>query len=313
MSSAEIPFPQESAATARAGIVAVVGAANVGKSTLINTILGEKVSIVSPVAQTTRNVVRAILTEPRGQLVFMDTPGVHKAKYDLGRMMNRMARAAAEGVDAVLLVFDVTRPPREEDEGWMRRLMREEQEAPVLAVLNKVDRKPVHADAYPERWTAVAEEKQSLRTAEWISVSGMTGQGVDALTERLFGMIPVGPLLFPSDVLTDYPRKLNMADVVREQYATRLKQELPHDVAVWIENVDDSGETWTADGTVYVNRHSQKGIVLGAKGRLLKIVTTEAEKELAEMYGRRVKLRLWVKVEKDWNRNFWMLKKLGYA
>lgn len=297
----------------RAGIVAVVGAANVGKSTLINAVLGEKVSIVSPVVQTTRNIVRAILTEPRGQLVFMDTPGVHKAKYDLGRMMNRMARAAAEGVDVVLLVLDATRPPREEDEGWIRRLMREDQEASVLALLNKSDRKPEHADAYRQLWTSVAEEKQATRSAEWMAASGLTGQGVDALTARLFDLVPEGPLLFPADVLTDYPRQLNMADVVREKYAHRLKDELPHDVAVFIEGVEEGEKQWTVRGTVYVNRHSQKGIVLGAKGKLLKTVTAEAEKELSEMYGLRVKVELWVKVEKDWNRNFWMLQKLGYA
>ncbi len=304
---------QAEPATTRAGMVAVVGSANVGKSTLINAILGEKVSIVSPVVQTTRNVVRAILTESRGQLVFMDTPGVHKAKYDLGRMMNRMARAAAEGVDAVLLVFDASRPPREEDEGWIRRLMRAEHEGRTLALLNKADRDPRHAEAYRRLWVSVAEEKQSAHTAEWMSASGLTGQGVESLTTHLFSLMPLGPLLFPADVLTDYPRQLNMADVVREKYAHRLKQELPHDVAVWIEKVEEGEKQWTAHGTVYVNRHSQKGIVLGAKGSLLKTVTAEAEKELAEMYGRRVKLVLWVKVEKDWNRNFWMLKKFGYA
>ncbi len=297
----------------RSGIVAVVGAANVGKSTLINTIVGEKVSIVSPVVQTTRNVIRAILTEPRGQLVFMDTPGVHKAKYDLGRMMNKMARTAADGVDAVLLVLDAARPPREEDEGWMRRLMRPEQEAPVLIVLNKADRGAEHARAYRERWAAVAREKNSDRTAEWMPASALTGDGVAPLTDRLFSLMPVGPLLFPDDVLTDFPRQLNMADVVREKYARRLQQELPHDLAVWIEGVEEESTQWTARGTVYVNRHSQKGIVLGAKGKLLKTVTSEAERELSEMYGRRVKLVLWVKVEKDWNRNYWMLKKLGYA
>ncbi len=296
-----------------AGIVAVVGAANVGKSTLINAMVGEKVSIVSPVVQTTRNVVRAIRTEPRGQLVFMDTPGVHKAKYDLGRMMNRMARATAEGVDVVLLMLDRARPPREEDEGWMRRLMRPDQDAHVIALLNKADVPKDHEKAYRDLWESVATEKGSDRKPEWMSGSGRTGLGVDALTAQLFARVPAGPNLFPDDMLTDYPRKLNMADIVREKYVTRLKEELPHAIAVWIEEIEERADKWHVQGTVYVDKHSQKGIVLGAKGRLLKTATAEAEKELSEMYGLPVKLKLWVKVEKDWTRNFWMLKKLGYA
>lgn len=297
----------------RAGIVAVVGATNVGKSTLVNALVGEKVSIVSPVVQTTRNMVRAIGTEPRGQLVFIDTPGVHKAQFDLGRMMNKMARGAAEGVDVVLFVMDAARPPRDEDEGWMRRLLRPDAEALVVAVLNKSDLAPDHVAAYRDRWAAVAEEKGTDRQPHWCSVSGRTGEGMAALQTRLFALVPPGPHLFPADIVTDYPRKLNIADVVREKYACHLHDELPHALAVWVETIEEKDARWVAQGTVYVDRHSQKGIVLGAKGRLLKRVTHEAEQELAEMYGHRVKLKLWVKVEKDWRRNFWMLKKLGYA
>ena len=303
----------ETQAPARSGIVAVVGSANVGKSTLINALVGEKVTIVSPVAQTTRNIVRAILSEPRGQLVFMDTPGVHKAKYDLGRMMNRMARGATEGVDVVMWVIDAARPPREEDEGWMRRLMRPDQEAHVLAVLNKIDVDRDYTADYRAGWAALATEKGIERAPEWLPVSGLRGDGLTELRDRLFTLMPVGPLLFPEDILTDYPRKLNIADVVREKYAYRLKDELPHAIAVWIEEIEEGDKKWTAHGTVYVDRHSQKGIVLGAKGRLLKTVTREAEQDLAEMYGHPVRLKLWVKAEKDWTRNFWMLKKLGYA
>lgn len=296
----------------RAGIVALVGAANVGKSTLMNRILGEKVSIVSPVAQTTRNVIRAILSESRGQLVFMDTPGVHRAKYDLGRLMNRMARNAVEGVDVVCAVCDVTRPPREEDEGWMRRLCRVEQDATVIMVLNKIDAKSNHTPEYQQCWSAVAKEKNSEQQPVWIETSGLTGNGVGELVDTLFPHVPKGPALFPDDILTDYPRKWNMSDVIREKYVPHLKQELPHAIAIWIESIEE-GDTWVAEGTVYVDRSSQKGIVLGAKGRLLKQVERESSAELTEMYGRPVKVKLWVKVEKDWSRNFWVLRKLGYA
>jgi GTP-binding protein Era len=133
------------------------------------------------------------------------------------------------------------------------------------------------------------------------------------LLDTLFETVPAGPPLFPDDILTDYPRKLNMADVIREKLFYRLHEELPHAIAVWIENIDEGDKKWMVDATIYVERHSQKGIVIGEKGRLLKWVREQAEKELYEMYGVRFKLKLWVKVEKNWRKNFWMLKKFGYA
>jgi GTPase len=301
-----IPTP-----TARCGLVAIVGRANVGKSTLLNSILEEKVSIVSPVAQTTRTLVRAILTEPRGQLVFLDTPGVHKAAHDLGRTMNRIARDSIAGVDIVLLVLDASEAPREEDAGWMSRLMGDE--AHCVALLNKADRKPGHAAEFRELWGGLAFERKSAKTPEWVAASGLTGQGVPELVDLLFRTVPEGPLLFPGNILTDYPRKLNIADVVREKYFAVLREELPHAMAVEIETVDEKEDGWKAAGSILVEKDSQKGIVLGGKGRLLKRVRQEAEKELAEMYGRPVSLDLWVKVEKGWSRNYWMLKRLGYV
>lgn len=293
------------------GLVAVVGRANVGKSTLLNTIVGEKVSIVSPVAQTTRSMVRAILTEPRGQLAFLDTPGVHKASYDLGRMMNRTARAAVEGVDAVLLVTDASLPPHQEDEGWIRRLV--QHDAPCIIALNKADSGMTHGDEFKKLWQGICAEKTSAKTAEWITVSGLTGNNVGELVSLLFRTVPEGPHLFPDDILTDFPRKLAIADIVREKYFQLLKDELPHELAVEIDKIDEKDDRWEAHGTIFVNKHSQKGIVIGTKGRLLKKVREASEKEIAEMYGRPVSLELWVKEEKNWNRNYFFLKRLGYA
>ena len=292
------------------GIVALVGRANVGKSTLLNALLGEKVSIVSPVAQTTRTRIRGILTEPRGQLVFLDTPGVHRAAHDLGRVMNRVARASIEGVDVVLLVLDGSSPPREEDVGWVQRLARET--IPFLMVLNQSDRPRQAHQEYRDAWAKLAAERTAT-PPEWFIVSAQTGAGLSGLTDRLFRLVPVGPLLFPPDVLTDYPRKLNMADVIREKFFHVLKEELPHVLAVEIEDVNEGEDHWEARGTVFVQKSSQKGIVLGNKGRLLKKVLREAEKDLAEMYGRPVALDVWVKVDPHWSRNFWMLKRLGYV
>lgn len=304
----------EPSQTIRSGMIAVIGAANVGKSTLVNAMVGEKVTIVSPVVQTTRNLVRAILTEPRGQLVFLDTPGVHKAKQDLGKLMNRMARGAADGVDVILLVLDGARPPREEDEGWMRRLLRPDSEGQVIFAVNKCDKEQDYKNEYEAVWNSLMKEKQRQRSAEWCRISAATSEGVEPLIACLFERVPPGPYLFPADVLTDYPRNLAISDMIREKYVVQLKDELPHAIAIAIDNIDEvSNGGWQIKGTVYVNRPSQKGIVLGAKGRLLKSVSQAAAKELSEIYERPVQISLWVKCEKDWARNFWMLKKLGYA
>jgi GTP-binding protein Era len=292
-------------------MVAIVGRANVGKSTLLNRLLGEKVSIVSPVAQTTRRLIRGILNEPRGQLVFLDTPGVHVASYDLGHVMNRTARAAIEGVDVVLLVLDGSTAPRREDEGWMRRLLF--QDVPVVALLNKCDQGTDHIAAYQQRWASVAKEKQSAKQADWLRASAATGEGVVGLVSRLFELAPVGEQLFPADILSDYPRKLAVGDVVREKYFHELRAELPHTLAVEIENIEEGPAGWLAKGSVLVEKPSQKPILLGAKGRLFKKVIAAAEQDLAEMYGVAVKLELWIRVEKNWQKNFWILKRLGYV
>ena len=299
------------APSGRAGMVAVVGRASVGKSTFVNAVFEEKVSIVSDIPQTTRTLVRGILTEPRGQLVLLDTPGVHKAEYDLGRLMNRVARASVEGVDAVLLMLDASTSPRIEDDGWIRRLLRET--VPVLAVLNKSDVPQGHADEYRKLWETIAAEKQSTKTAEWVEISARTRDGVDQLVSRLFELLPPGPLLFPAEMLTDHPRKINMADIIREKYFGKLQDELPHSLAIEVETVEEKPDEWIVHGTILVERSSQKGIVIGHKGRLLRRVCESAGRELSEMYGIPVTLDLWVKVEKDWTKNFWILKRLGYA
>jgi len=295
----------------RSGIVAVVGRANVGKSSLVNHLLQEKISIVSPVAQTTRNLIRGVLTEERGQVVFLDTPGVHKAVRDLGRLMNKIARASTEGVDVVLLVLDGSEPPRMEDEGWMRRIARD----PCFTVfaLNKEDlHAKRHAD-YRALWQSIADETQTQQQPHWIATSAETGTGTAELLDALMARLPLGPLLFPSDVLTDFPRQQIIADVVREKYLRRLTDELPHCLAVWIDEVDEEDGAWLAHGKIYVQRPSQKGIVIGKKGRLFKWVVREATQELSEIYDRDVRLDLIVTVEKNWDRNFWILRRLGYA
>jgi GTP-binding protein Era len=296
----------------RTGVIAVTGRTNVGKSTLLNALLGEKVSIVSDTVQTTRNIIRAILTEPRGQIVFLDTPGVHKAVGELGKNLNKMARSSVNGADAVLLVLDASSRPWQEDDGWMRRLIKEG--TPHIILLNKADLGTGYAADYRALWSRIAEEKQTACPPPvWLEASALTGDGLPALTEALFAMLPEGPPLFPEEMLTDYPLKLNIGDVIREKLFERLHDELPHCIAVWVETIAEGDAGWQIDADIYVERSSQKGIVIGEKGRLLKTVKYRAEKELTEMYGLPIQLTLWVKVEKDWRKNFWILRKLGYA
>lgn len=295
------------------GMVAIVGRANVGKSSLVNAILGEKVSIVSPIAQTTRSAVRGILTDERGQLVFMDTPGVHRAQSGLGQAMNKVARASIEGVDVVLLVLDASATAYEEDRGWISRLLREE--CPVVVALNKMDvvKGELPAD-WPAVWRQIAAEKGVTKEAEWFHISATTGKGVPNLVQRLLERMPAGPLLFPEDMLSDYPRKLAIADIIREKLFGYLREELPHAVAVWVESIveaEDGG--WDIDAKIYIMKDSQKGIVLGEKGRMLRKVKRSSEGELKAVYERPVRVNLWVKVEKNWNENFWLLKKFGYV
>ncbi len=314
------------AASGKAGLIAIVGRANVGKSSLINAILEEKVSIVSPVVQTTRNVVRGILTEPRGQLVFLDTPGVHKAGSDLGKLMNRMARASVEGCDLVLLVLDASEPPRDEDRGWMTRLQRAG--LPVIAVLNKCDLGPGRAESFRRAWQESAARGVAGQAAAegaappspepvpeplWLETSAVNGIGVTELVTLLFDRMPVGPYLFPEDVLTDYPRRLAIADVIREKLFGVLREELPHAVAVWVEKFEEGDQDWQVKAVIYVNKPSQKGIIIGTKGRLLRKIKRSSSAELTALYGHPVEVDLWVKIEKDWNKNFWLLKKFGYT
>lgn len=297
---------------AKAGTVALVGRANVGKSTLMNRLLGEKVSIASPVAQTTRLLIRGVLSDPRGQAVLVDSPGIRKAPTELGRALNRLARLATDGVDAVVLVVDGAEAPRDEDEGWMLKLAR--QDVPWLVAVSKCDIEKAHAGAYEALWQQAAADAggEARAPVAWVCVSGETGAGCQDLVGRIFDALPAGDPLFPPDVLTDLPRSLAVADIIREKFYARLQDELPHALAVQVDRLTEKGEDWEIDALVYVDKPSQKGIVIGEKGRLIRAVTRAAQKEIRATFDCRPTLRLWVKVERNWSSNVWILKQLGY-
>lgn len=293
----------------KAAIVGVVGRTNAGKSTLVNALVGEKVSIVSPVEQTTRNTVRGIVSDPRGQLVLVDTPGLHKAEGPLGRLLNGMARASSAGTDILCLVFDASNAPQMEDEGWMARVVREKPEKCVF-VLNQCDKSPFFETMYHDSWAAAHGDCGVSPT--WVKVSAKTGEGLAVLADALYGMAEPGPALFDDDIVTDYPRKLAIADVVREKLLARLFQEIPHEIGVAVKDIAERNGVWDVNVAIYVNKPSQKGMVIGSGGRTLKYARKAAEPELSDMFGVKVRLELWVKVEQNWMKNDRLLSEMGY-
>ena len=306
----------------RSAMVGVVGRTNAGKSTIVNRMVGEKVTIVSPVEQTTRNTIRGIVADARGQLVLLDTPGLHKAVGPLGKLLNGMARASSAGTDILCVVFDASHEPQLEDEGWMARVAKERPEKCVF-VLNKCDSSPFYETMFRDLWKDVvsrplpakysATHAQSAFEPAWVKSCGTRPGGCDALMDILFDLAPEGPPLFPEDIVTDYPRKLAIADVVREKLLQRLHDELPHEIGVVVSDIhEDRKRGWDAAVTVYVNRQSQKGIVIGPGGRLIKAVRQSAEPELSDMFGVKVRLEIWVRVEQGWMKNSRLLGEMGY-
>ena len=297
---------------AKVAIVGVVGRTNAGKSTLVNRLVGEKVSIVSPVEQTTRNTVRGIVADPRGQLVLLDTPGLHKAVGELGRILNRMARRSAAGTDVTCVVFDASQEPQLEDIGWMQRVAKEAPEK-VVFVLNKSDAKPFFSSMFHDAWKEASAAPQPTAAAPgWVECCSLTDEGAKGVMDALFDFAEEGEPLFPEDVVTDYPRKLAIADVVREKFLAKLHQEIPHELGVRVKEIAEGKGSWSVVADVLVNSPSQKPIVIGRSAQTIKGARKAAEKELSEVFGVKVSLELWVKVEPGWMKNPKILAEMGY-
>jgi GTP-binding protein Era len=290
----------------RSGLVAVVGRPNVGKSTLVNALVGQKVAIVSEKPQTTRREIHAIWTSERAQVVFTDTPGYHKPKTLLGSRLNDRVGDAVDGVDVVLHVVDAAAGVGKGDAFVFEHKVRPSG-APAFCVVNKVDAIRGR-DEVPQLAAAAALGEY----AEVIPVSAKLGKGVDLVRDLLVERIPEGQPLYPDQDVTDQPLDVRLAEVIREKALAVTHQEVPHSIAVVVDEIEPGGDLTNVHATVVVERDSQKGIVIGKGGRTLKTIGSRAREEMELLLGTKVYLGLHVKVLKEWQRDPRALERLGF-
>jgi len=293
--------------TFKSGYIAIIGRPNVGKSTLINRVLGQKLCITSRRPQTTRHRILGIKTTDDSQLIYVDTPGLHiDDKRAMNKYMNRAAASSIDHVDVILFVVDGMNWT-EEDEQVLERL-KANAEAPVILVINKMDKLADKEVMLPHIEKLAAQYSYS----NVLPISARKGVNVDQLEAEIKKLMPEGELIFPEDQLTDRSSRFLAAELVREKLFRHLGQELPYSITVEIEQFDDEKNLYRIGAVVYVERSGQKAIVIGKGGELLKSVGKDARLEMESLFGKKVFLRLWVKVREGWGDNERMLKNLGY-
>jgi len=292
----------------KSGFVAIIGRPNVGKSTLMNRIMGQKIAAVSPRPQTTRRQQLGILTLDDAQIIFTDTPGIHHARHKLGNFMNEEAMIAFKDSDLILFLVEGSVNPDPEDLFLAELLKKSIKYLPILLILNKADRvDPGKKAALEEKYQALAPDSKLI----W--VSAMNGDGVAEVVEGIIAELPVHPPFFPPDQVTDLYERDLAADLIREATLIILRDEIPHGIAVRIDEFSErENEVAYIEATLFVERDSQKGIVIGEKGRMIKRLGTEARRSIEEMSGRKVYLRLRVKVRKNWRNDEKSLRLFGF-
>ena len=311
--------PEELPPDHRSGFIAVIGRPNVGKSTLLNRLLGQKIAITSPKPQTTRDQLLGILTRSDAQLLFLDTPGIHQPKHKLGEYMVAVAEETIEDADVALWLVDVNTPPTEEDRriADLLRSLVQRKKLPGRLVLgmNKTDAARMDKDVLEAR------RQEYLALVSWLEggcstavFSALRGTGTEELVALLRELLPVGPRYYPAEQVTDVQTRFIVAELIREKALMLLEQEVPHSLAVAVDEFTPRSENMTyISAVIYVERQSQKGIVLGQGGRMIKRIGQAARPEIEELVGTRVYLELWVKVYEKWRRREGLLRRLGYA
>jgi len=290
----------------KSGFVAIVGRPNVGKSTFMNYVLGQKIAIMSDKAQTTRNKIQGVYTKDNAQIVFLDTPGIHKPKHELGEFMVKSAYSALKEVDAVLFMVNVSEKRGPGDDFIIEKL--KGIKTPIFLVLNKIDL--VTPEVLLER---VESYKDALDFAGVFPISVLQGNNVNELMEALINSLPEGPQYYPADQITDHPEYFVVSELIREKILQLTQEEIPHSVAVTVDKMQkDEFDKVHVYANIIVERKSQKGIIIGKGGRLLKEIGTRARRDIQQLLGNKVYLELWVKVEKDWRKRKSNLQEYGY-
>ncbi|MDY6783445.1 MAG: GTPase Era [Cyanobacteriota bacterium] len=290
----------------KSGFVSIVGRPNVGKSTLMNQIIGQKVAITSPVAQTTRNRLLGILTTPEAQIIFVDTPGIHKPHHELGKILVRNARAAIASVDVNLFVVDGSTEAGGGDRFILNLLS--QTDTPVILGINKTDLQP----ANPHSLDLSYEQLVESYNYPIVKFSAIADENLDPLKTRLIDCLEPGPYYYPPDLVTDRPERFIMGELIREQILQHARQEVPHSVAVSIEKIEEHPELTKVFAAIYVERSSQKGILIGKGGQMLKTMGTAARQQIQKLIMGKVYLELFVKVQPKWRQSRIQLADLGY-
>ncbi|WP_213357078.1 GTPase Era [Enterococcus casseliflavus] len=292
--------------THKSGFVAIVGRPNVGKSTLLNRVVGQKIAIMSDKAQTTRNKIQGVYTTDDAQLIFIDTPGIHKPKHRLGDFMVETAYSALREVDVTLFMISADQKRGKGDDFIIERLR--QSQTPVFLVINKIDK--VHPDAL----LAIIEDYSSqMDFAEIVPISATEGNNFETLMKLLIDEMPEGPQYFPEDQITDHPEYFIVSELVREKVLLLTRDEVPHSVAVVVDSMKrDHNDKVHIQATIIVERDSQKGIIIGKGGKMLKQIGTKARLDIEHLLNDKVFLELWVKVQKDWRDKQTFLTDYGY-
>lgn len=292
--------------THKSGFAAIVGRPNVGKSTLLNRVVGQKIAIMSDKAQTTRNKIQGVYTTPDAQIVFIDTPGIHKPKHRLGDFMVETAYSALREVDVTLFMISADQKRGKGDDFIIERLRKNE--TPVFLVINKIDK--VHPD---ELLAIIKDYAAQMTFAEIVPISATEGNNFETLMRLVIDQMPEGPQYFPEDQITDHPEYFIISELVREKVLLLTRDEVPHSVAVVVDSMKrDENDKIHIQATIVVERDSQKGIIIGKGGKMLKQIGTKARLDIEHLLDDKVYLELWVKVQKDWRDKQTFLTDYGY-